>query len=591
MGLSDSTSEELYDFVVIGSGFGGSVSALRLSEKGYTVLVLERGKRYETADLPQTNFDVRKFLWIPLLRCFGIMGINVFRDIMILNGSGVGGGSLVYAATLIQPDERFFAAKGWQGQTDWEKELQPHFDTARTMLGVTPNPMLWPADNLFREIAKDLDRESTFEPTAVGIFFGEEGETVPDPYFGGAGPERAGCTHCGGCMVGCRQNAKNSLDKNYLYLAEKYGATIRPEADVVDVQPLYGEQADGARYRIVYERTTAWVKKHQPPIRARNVVVSAGVLGTVELLLRCRDETRSLPRLSAQVGTFIHSNSESLMGITARTPGVDYSRGVAITSRFWVDEETSVEPVRYPRGSSLMRFIGLPLIDNLSGSVLHRLGRLAVQVLRNPYDAAKSFILPDWSRDSTIILVMQTVENRMHMRLGRSPLTLFRKRLVSERDRKLPIPSIIEAGRRVVDQFAQKSDGIPQTSFNEVVMNTPSTAHILGGCTIGTDEANGVVDANHEVFNYPGLFVVDGSVIPGNLGVNPSLTITAMSERAMSQIPHAADAVASLPLEAPAGMEQNHPQRGQVVGRRVLYTLLALPVLFLTALFLLKKSR
>lgn len=583
MGVTGATSEEIVDFIVIGSGFGGSVSAMRLSEKGYRVLVLERGKRYDTEDLPETNYDVRKFLWLPTLRCFGIMGINVFKDIMILNGSGVGGGSLVYAGTLIQPKEGFFAAEGWQGLPNLEEELKPHYDVARSMLGVSPNPKMWPADHLFQEIAIDLGREHTFEPTTVGIFFGEEGRVVPDPYFNGEGPERTGCIHCGGCMVGCRHNAKNSLDKNYLYFAEKYGAEIRPEANVIDIRPLYGDQPDGARYAVLYERTTGWLRKPKSVVRAKNVVLSAGVLGTVELLLRCRDETRSLPKLSPRLGTLVHSNSEALMGITARGNDVDYSQGVAISSRFWVDEETSVEPVRYPRGSSLMRHIGLPLIGNLEGNVFLRLGRLATHVLRNPYDFAKSLFLPDWSRDSTIVLVMQTAENRMHMRLGRSLLTLFRKRLVSEKDRKLPIPTIIEAGRVVVDRFARKSNGIPQTTFNEVVMNTPSTAHILGGCAINEDESNGVVNDNHEVFNYPGMFVVDGSVIPGNLGVNPSLTITAMSERAMSLIPAASKAEAPPALEAPADLAQDGRRRAQGIGRKIIYPLLALPALLLIA--------
>jgi cholesterol oxidase len=279
------------------------------------------------------------------------------------------------------------------------------------------------------------------------------------------------------------------------------------------------------------------------------------------------------------------------MGVTARTYDVDYSKGVAITSRFWVDEETSVEPVRYPRGSSLMRLIGLPLISNLEGSVFQRLGRLATHIVRNPFDFAKTLFLPDWARDSTIVLVMQTVENRMHLRLGRRPLSLFRKGLVSKKDVKLPIPAIIEAGRTVVDSFARKANGIPQTAFNEVLLNTPSTAHILGGCTIGEDESDGVVAANHEVFNNPGLFVVDGSVVPGNLGVNPSLTITAMSERAMSLIPPASEAVEIPPLEAPAGFSVNGRQRRKGIGRSIVYPLLALPLLVLVARYLFNKLR
>ena len=591
MSRSNYLGEATYDFVVIGSGFGGSVSAMRLAEKGYSVLVMERGKRYRTEDLPKSNFNIRKYLWIPLLRCFGIMGINLFDDILILNGSGVGGGSLVYAGTLIKPEREFFESESWQVLDDWDQELNPHFATARRMLGVSQNPRLTPADEVFHEIAVDFGREDTFEPTSVGIFFGDEGKTVPDPYFGGEGPDRTGCVFCGACMVGCRHNAKNSLDKNYLFFAEKYGAVIQPEANVVDILPLYGEQIDGARYGIVFERTTALLGSSRKEIGARNVIISAGVRGTLQLLLQCRDDSRSLPLLSSSLGTRVHSNSEALMGVTARTSSVDYSEGVAITSRFWVDDETSVEPVRYPKGSSIMRLIGLPLINDLEGSVLQRLFQVVSFTLRNPRDIAKTLFLPDWAKDSTILLVMQTVENRMHLKLGRRPLTLFRRNLVSEKDRKLPIPAIIEAGRAVVDRFASKTNGIPQTTFNEVLLNTPSTAHILGGCRIGQDESKGVVDANHEVFNYPGLYVVDGSVVPGNLGVNPSLTITAMAERAMSMIPPSSEANESQPLEAPAGFLVHDHHRRQGLRISNLVPLLAIPLFFLGVRYLLSKLR
>ncbi|MGD8586473.1 MAG: GMC family oxidoreductase [Chloroflexota bacterium] len=566
--------DETFDFVIIGSGFGGSVSAMRLTEKGYSVLVLERGKRFEAADFPKTNWNIFDYLWMPALRCFGIMGINLLDDILILNGSGVGGGSLVYAATLIQPKSEFFQGSGWQGEVDWEKELQPHFDTARRMLGVSPNPKLWLADDLFLEIATELGQEDTFESTPVGIFFDEqEGQTIPDPYFDGHGPDRASCIHCGGCMVGCRHNAKNSLDKNYLYFAEKGGTEVRPEANVLCIQPLYGENADGGRYEVSYEQTTAWFVKPQHRVRARNVIVSAGVMGTNKLLLQCRDEHRTLPHLSERLARMVRSNSEALMGVTGRQPGPDYSQGVAITSHFWVDDVTSVEPVRYPRGSSLMRNLAVPLLDNLEGTSLQRIGRFMRYAIRNPYDFLKARFLPDWTRDSTIILVMQTLENRMNLKLGRRPLTLFRKDLVSERDQNSPIPTVIENGRAMVERFAEKMDGVSQSTFNEMLLDTPSTAHILGGCNIGQDEASGVVDTDHQVFNYPGLYVVDGSVIPGNLGVNPSLTITAMAERAMSRIPEASDTGAFTPLEAPAGFTHSG-NGGNVSKRRLILPLL-----------------
>jgi cholesterol oxidase len=427
---------DIFDYIIIGSGFGGSVSAMRLSEKGYKVLVLERGKRYTAEDFPKSNWNVFKHLWMPGLRCYGILGINFFKDLMVLNGSGVGGGSLVYCATLIQPGKEFFEAKDWRGMADWEAELAPHYDTARQMLGVKTNPRLWPADELLLEVATEIGRQDTFKPTPVGIFFGEEGregQLVADPYFGGEGPDRAGCVHCGGCIVGCRHNAKNSLDKNYLYFAEKYGAEIWPESNVTDIRPLYGIQPENGRYEVEFEKTTGWLLKPKKVIRARNVIVSAGALGTNELLLHCRDETQSLPQLSPHLGTKVRSNSEALMGVTAREHTVDYSQGISITSHFWVDDVTSVEPVRYSRGSSLMRNLAVPLVD-LSGSSLRRVGRFILYALQTPMDFLKARILPDWARDSTIILVMQTVENRMHLKLGRSIWTMFRKKLVSDRD-------------------------------------------------------------------------------------------------------------------------------------------------------------
>ena len=529
---------EAHDYLIIGSGFGGSVAAMRLAEKGYQVLVLERGKRYTAADFPKNNWHLRKYLWAPALRCFGYMGINFLDDIMILNGSGVGGGSLVYASTHIRPAQPFYEAPEWCDLADWQQELAPHYDTAEQMLGVTLNPRLWPADHALREIAAEMGRADTFAPTPVAIFFGEPGQTVPDPYFGGAGPDRAGCIHCGGCMVGCQHNAKNTLDKNYLYFAEKMGAEVRAEAQVVDIRPLPAGQPDGARYEVVYEKTTAWFRKPRTTERARHVIVSAGVLGTVNLLLRCRDENGSLPDLSPRLGYMVRSNSESIMGVTARDGQTDFSQGVAITSHFWLDEVTSAEPVRYSKGSSFIRTLGMPLI-RLDGSIWRRLLRVAWESVRHPLDTLKSRLLPHWARDTTIILIMQTVENRLRLRRGRSLLTLGRRSLVTEQDQELPIPTIIEAGRALVEAFARKVNGIPQASINEAILNTASTAHILGGCSIGADSDSGVVDSHHEVFNYPGLYVADASVIPANLGVNPSLTIVAMTERAMTHVPPA----------------------------------------------------
>lgn len=537
MAIKTRPTGELYDYVIIGSGFGGSVSAMRLSEKGYRVLVLERGKRYNAEDFPKTNYNAFKFLWAPALRCFGILGINIFKDVMILNGSGVGGGSLVYASTHIKPGVQFFQASEWADLSDdWQAELDPFYETANRMLGTAKNEKLWPADHVLYEMATEMGREHTFSTTPVGIFFGEPGKTVPDPYFEGRGPERTGCIHCGGCMVGCRHNAKNTLDKNYLYLAEQLGTEVRPESTVVDIRPADNFHIDGARYEVIYEKTTDWFFKRRYSVRAHNVIVAAGALGTLNLLLKCRDETRSLRNISDALGNRVRTNSEAILGSTARTGDVDYSQGVAITSHFWVDDQTSVEPVRYPRGSSFMRNLNVPIVDD-QGGPLARIGRMAALAFRKPYDFLKVRILPDWARDSTILLVMQTVDNRLRMRRGRSIMTFFRKGLVSEKDDMSPVHGVLSVGRQLAETFAQKTNGIPGSSFNEALLSTSLTAHIMGGCCMAGNEDDGVVDINHEVFNYPGLYVCDASVIPANLGVNPSLTITAMTERAMNRIP------------------------------------------------------
>ena len=358
---------------------------------------------------------------------------------------------------------------------------------------------------------------------------------MPDPYFDGQGPDRAGCIHCGGCMVGCRHNAKNSLDKNYLYLAETLGTQVWPEKNVLDIRPLYGPQTGAARYEIAFEKITDWFFKKKGTVHARNVIVSGGVVGTVDLLLKCRDEARSLPFLSQKLGYRVRTNSEALMGVTAREQDTDYSQGVAISSHVWVDDETSVEPVRYPAGSSFMRNLTMPLIP-FDGGMGQRLWQVLKSTISQPKDFLEVRLLPHWAERDTILLIMQTAENCMHVRRGRSIMTLFRKGLISEPDEANPILCAVEAGRDVVERFAARVNGVPWVGINDV-LDTPNTAHILGGCGIGADETSGVIDINHEVFNYPGMYVADASAIPSNLGVNPSLTIAAMTERAMDRIP------------------------------------------------------
>ncbi len=529
---------DILDFVIIGSGFGGSVSALRLTEKGYRVRVLERGKRYRDEDFARTNWNLRKALWAPALRCFGILQISPFRDIFVLHGAGVGGGSLGYANVLMAPGDEMFAAPAWSHLADWKTLLAPHYDTARRMLGVTPNPRVWPADILLREIAEELGTADTWQPTPVGTFFGtpdDEGDEVPDPYFGGEGPARAGCIHCGGCMVGCRYNAKNTLVKNYLYLAEKWGAEVEAEAEVRDIVPLPEGQGDGARYEVVYRSSSALLFRNERRIRTRNVIAAAGALGTMRLLFRCRDVTGSLPRLSPRLGDVVRTNNESLLGVIARDDRADYSQGIAITSIVHADAITTIEPVRYSPGSSMMRLLTGPIIE--SGGFLSRLAQSIWGIIARPVDFARTHFLPRWAQRTTIILAMQTEDTRLRFRFGRSLFTLFRRGLVSHPDPESGHPSAIEISRKVTRRFAEKTGGIAAGSINEGLLGVPMTAHILGGCPFGRDATEGVVGLDMQVHNYPGLYAIDGSIIPANPGVNPSLTITALAEYAMDRMP------------------------------------------------------
>jgi cholesterol oxidase len=532
------THSDVWDFVVIGSGFGGSVSAMRLVEKGYRVLVLERGKRYRDQDYAKTNLQVWKYLWAPTLRCFGILQISPFKDVFVLHGSGVGGGSLGYACVLMEPDAEAFKEAAWRKPVDWKSLLAPHYQTARRMLGVDRNPRLWRADHVLQGIAGEMGQGGTFHATDVGIFFGkgyQEGQVIPDPFFGGEGPDRTACTHCGGCMVGCRYDSKNTLVKNYLYLAEKWGAQVWAEEEVSDIRPLPAGQADGARYEIVTRRSTAWFVKPERTVRARSVVLSAGALGTMRLLFRCREITGSLPAVSPRLGTMVRTNSEALLGATSRDDAVDFSKGIAITSIFHADATTTVEPVRYPVGSDLMRILAGPLV--FSGTLLSRFFKSLWEILRHPVDFLRVAVLPGWAKRSTILLVMQTHDNRVRMRLARSLFTLFRRNLVSEPDQEHPIPTQIEIGHQVTRDFAAGVQGMPLGSINESLLNIPITAHILGGCPVGRDATEGVVGLDFQVHNYPGIYVVDGSVVPANPGVNPSLTITAIAEYALSLVP------------------------------------------------------
>ena len=534
-------NHSVYDYVIIGSGFGGSVSAMRLREKGYSVLVLERGKRFEDHDFPKSNWNLPKYLWLPALRFFGIFEMTFMNGLLALHGSGVGGGSLMYGNVLIEPNDRLFAAPSWKHLNDWKHELRPHYDTAYRMLGVARNPRLWPADDKCREIAEELGRGDSFEPLPVGVFFGEENTTIPDPYFGGEGPARTGCNFCGGCMVGCRYNAKNTLPKNYLYFAEKNGAKVIPEVKARDIQPLPAGQTDGARYEVIYSSSTAFFMRPKSRVRARNVIVSAGTIGTLELLFHCREITKSLTQISPRLGERVRTNSENILGVTARGRDVDFSKGIAITSIFSADEVTRVEPVRYSDGASFIRAMTAPLIEG-ADSIAGRMFKTLWEIIRHPLDFMYGKFFSRWARYTTILLVMQTEENLTRMRLGRSFFTFGRRGLVIKNDKEHSADSLSLANV-VTRAFADKVNGIPAAAFTDTLFNFPTTAHLMGGVPFGHDESEGVIDLNFEMFNYPGLFVVDGSVMPANPGVNPSLTITALAEYAMSKIPQASNPV------------------------------------------------
>ncbi|MBL0715857.1 MAG: GMC family oxidoreductase [Desulfosarcina sp.] len=530
--------QEIYDFVTIGSGFGGSISAMRLCEKGYDVLVLERGRRYLDKDLARRDWNIWKYLWVPALRCFGIWQNTLLNGIMILHGSGVGGGSLVYANVLMEPDDKLFAAPAWRHLADWKKALRPHYDTARKMLGVAANPRLGDADEALRAVADELNRGDSFRPTDVGVFFNEKnpGELVPDPYFGGEGPHRRGCEHCGACMVGCRCNAKNTLLKNYLFFAEKYGAYVLANATVKDIRPLPENQADGAKYEVHYFKTTHWPFKFGHRVRARNVIVSAGAVNTIRLLLKCRDVTKSLPKLSGRLGHNVRTNSESLTGVTARNDAKDYSQGVCIASIFKADDVTQIEPVRFPDGSgAILTMLAAPLVEPHSKRLTRFLKTIAC-ILRHPVNFLRTKVYPGLARRTTVLLTMQTEDNMMRIKLGRNLFTLFRKDLICEHDQRRRIQPVVEIAHKATKLLAHKMDGIPQTMVNESLLNIPGTAHFMGGVPFGNSAEDGVIGLNCEVHHYPNLYVIDGSIMPANPGVNPSLTIAALSEYAMEKI-------------------------------------------------------
>jgi cholesterol oxidase len=522
-----------YDVLVIGSGFGGSVTALRLSEKGYRVGVLEAGRRFRDEDFATNSWHVRDYLFKPSLGCYGIQRIDVLSDAVVLSGAGVGGGSLVYANTLYEPEGPFYADPRWSHITDWKDELAPWYDQATRMLGVETYPRTTPSDKVMLQIATELDVADTFHATRVGVCFtgadgrlAESGAPVGDPYFGGAGPARNACRHCGECMTGCRHNAKNTLVKNYLYLAERLGAKVHPLTTVVDVVA----RPDGG-YDVVTRRTGGKIRRRRHTFTAREVVFSAAALGTQRLLHRLRDKG-SLPNVSRKLGELSRTNSESILAVRARRDDVDYSEGVAITSSIHPDSHTHVEPCRYGHDSNLMGLMGTILVDGLDGGTRWRTGMK--ELVRQRRDLRRLLNPKRWSEQTIPLLVMQTHDNSLTTFTRRR---LFGRRMLTRQGVGEPNPTWIPVGHEVARRAADHMDGIAGGAWADLA-DIPMTGHFIGGCVIGETAQDGVVDPYHRMHGHPGLHVIDGSTITANLGVNPSLTITALAERATSLWPN-----------------------------------------------------
>jgi cholesterol oxidase len=523
-----------YDWLVVGSGFGGSVSALRLREKGYSVGVLECGRRFSDDDLPRSTWDVRRYFWAPRLGMRGIFRLTIFKDVTIASGAGVGGGSLGYANTLYRARRRFYEDPQWSGLADWESVLAPHYDEAERMLGVVAYDEDDPADDLLREYAREIGVEDTYAKTRVGVFLdGGPGARVADPYFGGAGPERTACLRCGRCMIGCPHGAKNTLVKNYLWLAERAGADVFPERMVVDVRPLGApDGSDG--YRVTTERPGAWLWRDRRTFTARGVVLAAGALGTNRLLASCRLHG-SLPRLSDRLGELVRTNSEAILAVTLPEGAPDITRRVAITGSIYPDSDTHIETVVYGDAADSMSSLYTLLVGD--GTRVTRPLKLARAAARHPLTFVRLFDPRGWSRRTIIVLVMQTLDNAIALRARRTRRGV---RLQTEQDPERPIPTFIPVANHFGQWLARRTGGIAQGSLMEAIANVPSTAHVLGGAVIGADPSRGVVDARQRVFGYEDLLVCDGAAMPANVGVNPSLTITAMAEHAMSHVPAAA---------------------------------------------------
>jgi len=551
-----------YDWLVIGSGFGGSVAALRLAEKGYRVAVLECGRRFRDQDFAKSAWQLRRYFWMPRLGLRGIMRMTPFKDVFIVSGNGVGGGSLGYANTLYRARPAFFADRQWEGLADWKTELQPHYDTAERMLGVTEFAGMTAADELLKEFGEQIGVGESFKQARVGIFFGAAGEPVADPYFGGEGPQRTGCVRCAGCMIGCRYGAKNTLVKNYLWFAERLGVEVLAERQVTEIRPLGA--ADGSDgYEVVSEHPGAWFRKRRQSFRASGVVIAAGALGTNALLASCK-HSGALPRLSGLLGHVVRTNSESIQAVTAPDDSRDLSKSVAISSSIYTDADTHIEVVGYGRNADAISRLFTAMTGD--GTRVTRPLKWIAAMARHPLRTLKMIWWPfGWSRRTVILLVMQSLDTAMRL-VPRRRLLGRGIRLQTEQDPGRPNPTFIPAAERAARWFAERVGGLAQSALTESALNIPTTAHILGGAVIGASAAEGVVDARNRVFGYENLIVTDGSAVPANPGVNPSLTITALAERAMTFVPAGGGAAAALPEQARAAAGQPPRRRAAAPG-------------------------
>jgi len=540
-----------FDYIVIGSGFGGSVSAMRLSQKGYNVGMIESGKRWHTEDYPKSNWNFKKYLWMPLLGCYGIQRMILLRDVIILAGAGVGGGSLNYANTLYVPPEVFFKNDSVK-RMGGKKELMPYYELAKKMLGVVKNPNMTDQDYLLKETAAEIGCEKTFTLTDVGVYFGNKGEHAPDPFFYGEGPDRIGCELCGECMTGCKKNAKNTLDKNYLYFAQKFGTRIFPSNEVIDVIPV---SPDGDKGYIVKTKisTGLFGALRGNTFLTKGVVFSAGTIGTNKLLLKLKNK-KSLPNLSEHLGKYTRTNSEAIIGVISKSKKVDFTRGVAITSSIHPDEFTHIEPVRYGAGHNAMSINTGVLTDG--GGFVPRLFKAIGINIMHPVNFLQSLNPIGWSNRAIILLVMQTMDNYINLKRKRRLLWPFTPILTSEYGTDKKNPTWIPVANDFTRRLAKRINGIALGSIFENLINAPMTAHIMGGCTVGPTPEEGVIDAENHVKGYKNMLVCDGAQIPENLGVNPALSITAFTERAMSFIQPKKNRVRYLVAEKKWGFEK-----------------------------------